>query len=298
MNVALTTRRWAQLASDPARVALVPPLTPRLPASQRPGAKGSAQDGSASIPTMGREAAGGSSPKGLRSSSPLAGPGNGAAGSSGPVPGVANDIGPCLCVLGPIKLTGAAGPLPPRSARQALELLAWMMWHPDSTAAQMRAGLSVAEGTRRATLSRLRHWLGDDPVGEPYLPLAYSGRLRLHPGVTSDWERLRALVGPDPSLASMGALLAALRMVRGPVFTDALPGRWSWAGRVRADVEALVRSVDEELRSRLGPVSVRGLQQRSDVASPGGYALARASPCGSRRSRDPRSGRTPPLAIL
>ena len=57
----------------------------------------------------------------------------------------------------------------------------------------MVAALAVAEGTRRSNMSRLRSWLGTSPDGEAYLPDAYTGRITLHPAVSSDWQRLQIL---------------------------------------------------------------------------------------------------------
>jgi len=189
---------------------------------------------------------------------------------------------PCLRLLGPIGLVGAAGPSPARSVRQALEMLAWLLWHPASTAAEMAAGLSLAEGTRRATLSRLRSWLGADAAGRPYLPLAYAGRIRLHPLVTSDWQHVSALVGDDLARAPTDGLVRALRLVRGPFLQDAQPGRWQWADEVRADVNERVSAVEDELRLRLS--AVRPGATPGPAACPADFVRARASPCESRLS--------------
>ena len=79
--------------------------------------------------------------------------------------------------------------------KQCLEYCAWILEHPGTTAQAMGAALAVAEGTRRSNMSRLRSWLGADDGDEPYLPDAYSGRIMLHPAVSSDWQRLQILTG-------------------------------------------------------------------------------------------------------
>lgn len=90
-----------------------------------------------------------------------------------------------------------------------MELCSWLLEHPGRTATEMAAGLGIAETTRRSNLSRLRAWLGTDPEGEPYLPEAYSGRIRLHPDVTSDVMQLRLLTGPGVNRIGEEGLVAA-----------------------------------------------------------------------------------------
>ena len=215
--------------------------------------------------------------------------------------------GPCLRILGPVDVIGAAGELPGRSRGQALEMMAWLLWHPGATAAEMTAGLSIAEGTRRAILSRLRGWLGADVTGEPYVPAAYSGRVRLHAAVTSDWHQLCALVGRDPAAASADALLAALRLVRGPILCGTSPGRWAWARGLRADACELVATIGDVLQTRMTATHVRAPElvapsvpvndQRVPSGDPGSFVLARASPCESRLCQAPEAARMPRLAI-
>ena len=148
---------------------------------------------------------------------------------------------PTLLLLGPVDLTGAAGPEPVRSRLQLIELASWLLEYPGRTASQMAAGLGIAETTRRSNLSRLRSWLGDDPSGEHYLPDAYSGRIRLHPDVGSDLGRLRLLTGPGVNRVGDAGLVAALELVRGAILADAAPGQWFWAEALRSDAAALLR---------------------------------------------------------
>ncbi len=103
---------------------------------------------------------------------------------------------PYLRLIGPIELLGAAAPAPTRARRQCEEYCAWLLENPRSTATQMADELVVAETTRRSNMSRLRSWLGSDAAGKPYLPEAYSGRIELHPGVESDWQRVQVLTAP------------------------------------------------------------------------------------------------------
>lgn len=114
----------------------------------------------------------------------------------------------------------------------------------------MARQLLVAEGTRRSNMSRLRNWLGSDPNGELYLPDAYSGRIQLHPGVSSDWEHLQLLVGPGVNRTSTDSLTDALEMVRGAPMADAAPGQWLWAEDIRLDMVQMIRDIGVVLAER------------------------------------------------
>ena len=157
---------------------------------------------------------------------------------------------PQVLLLGPADLHGATGPVPARSRQQMVELCAWLLEHPGRTATEMAAGLAVAEGTRRSNLSRLRAWLGDAPDGTAYLPDAYSGRVLLHPGVTSDWHRLQLLLAPGVDRVGDTTLVAALELVRGAPLADAAPGQWHWAEELRVDVSCALRDVGLVLTDR------------------------------------------------
>ena len=67
---------------------------------------------------------------------------------------------PVIRLLGPVDLIGAAGPTPPRAAKQCLEYCAWLLEHPGTSAQEMALALAVAEGTRRSNMSRLRELAG------------------------------------------------------------------------------------------------------------------------------------------
>lgn len=160
---------------------------------------------------------------------------------------------PTLALIGPIDLTGAAGPDPSRSRHQLIELCCWLLENPGRTATEMAIGLGIAETTRRSNLSRLRSWLGTDPDGERYLPDAYSGRIRLHPQVSSDIAQLRLLTAPGVNRIGEDGLVGALDLIRGAMLADAAPGQWFWAEELRSDVSATLRDaglvlVDRALR--------------------------------------------------
>lgn len=157
---------------------------------------------------------------------------------------------PTLLLLGPVELLGATGTLPPRAGKQCLEYCAWLLENPGRSARGMASALAVAEGTRRSNMSRLRSWLGDSAEGEAYLPDAYTGRIVLHPAVSSDWQRLQILTATGVNRASTEALRAALHLVRGAPLADAAPGQWHWAEELRTDMISCVRDVGVELARR------------------------------------------------
>jgi hypothetical protein len=114
----------------------------------------------------------------------------------------------------------------------------------------MAAGMALAEGTRRSNLSRLRAWLGVDADGQAYLPEAYSGRISLHPGITSDWQQLQVMLRPGVERVPNSTLVAALDLVRGAPLADAAPGQWYWAEELRTEISAALRDIGVVLAER------------------------------------------------
>ena len=187
---------------------------------------------------------------------------------------------PILQLLGPIELLGAAGTVPPRAAKQCLEYCAWLLENPGRTAQAMVAALAVAEGTRRSNMSRLRSWLGTSPEGESYLPDAYTGRITLHPAVSSDWQRLQILTSSGVMRASDESLEAALELVGGAPLADAAPGQWHWAEELRTDMISCLRDIGVELADRAllaGDLEkARWAASRALTAAPGDELLLAA----------------------
>lgn len=170
--------------------------------------------------------------------------------ASTPAPSGLFSAHPFVKLLGPVELVGTRGERPTRAAKQCAEYCAWLMEHPGASAPQMTRSLLVAETTRRSNMSRLRTWLGSDEQGAPYLPEAYSGRIHLHPAVSSDWEQFGLLLSAGVNRASDDALRHALDMVRGAPLADAAPGQWHWAEQLRADMAAMIRDAAYVLASR------------------------------------------------
>lgn len=184
---------------------------------------------------------------------------------------------PMLQLLGPVELSGFRGNPPQRAAKQCLEYCAWLLEHPGTRAQAMVSALLVAEGTRRSNMSRLRSWLGADEDGEPYLPDAYTGRICLHPAVSSDWQRVQILTAPGVNRVSDDSLRAALDLVRGAPLADAAPGQWHWAEELRTDMISCVRDIGVELAQRAlaaGDLDLaRRAAARALVAAPGDERL-------------------------
>lgn len=157
---------------------------------------------------------------------------------------------PTVLLVGPVGLIGARGTRPTRAVRQCIEYAAWLLEHPGATSTMMATALFVAEATRRSNVSRLRTWLGSDSDGELYLPDAYSGRIQLHPGVTSDWNRIQLLTVGGVDRAADANLAAVLDLVRGAPLADAAPGQWHWAEELRTDICSLIRDVGLVLGER------------------------------------------------
>ncbi len=167
-------------------------------------------------------------------------------------PGAGADLplGPTLNLLGAVELIGARGAEPGRAVKQCLEYCAWIHLNPGRTSAAMTRSLLVAETTRRSNMSRLRSWLGASETGEAYLPDAYSGRIRLHPAVTTDWEQLQLLVSAGVNRTPNTQLVQALELVRGAPLADAAPGQWHWAEEVRTDIVSVIRDIAVVLGDR------------------------------------------------
>lgn len=187
---------------------------------------------------------------------------------------------PILRILGPVELVGATGTPPPRAGKQCLEYCGWLLEHPGTSAQAMAAALVVAEGTRRSNMSRLRSWLGADDQGQPYLPDAYTGRILLHPSVSSDWQRLQILTAAGVNVTSTPGLRAALELVRGAPLADAAPGQWHWAEELRTDMVSAIRDIGVQLTGRAlsdGDVDLaRWAAARALVAAPGDELLTAA----------------------
>ncbi|WP_022908984.1 LysM peptidoglycan-binding domain-containing protein [Aestuariimicrobium kwangyangense] len=150
---------------------------------------------------------------------------------------------PTLLLLGPIQLVGTRGTRPSRAVKACEEYCGWLLENPGQSSQKMAQSLMVAEATRRSNMSRLRVWLGADERGQQFLPEAYTGRIQLHPGVSSDWDELQLLIQAGVNRTPSQALVQALQLVRGEPLADAAPGLWHWAEQWRRDMIATLRDI-------------------------------------------------------
>ncbi|MCL2490660.1 MAG: peptidoglycan-binding protein LysM [Propionibacteriaceae bacterium] len=157
---------------------------------------------------------------------------------------------PYLNVLGPVELVNARGMPPDRAPKQCLEYCGWLLHHPGQTPLSMANSLLVSESTRRSNMSRLRIWLGRDDTGTPYLPDAYSGRIKLHPDVSSDWEYFSMLMVGGVQRANKEAMIQSLGLVRGAPLADTAPGQWHWAEQWRIEMIKAIRDIGVTLANQ------------------------------------------------
>jgi DNA-binding SARP family transcriptional activator len=153
------------------------------------------------------------------------------------------------------RIDGLADELPPKRARRAVELVAYLaLHHPDPvTSDRLRtrvlgsADADAAAKTLFNTAGAGRRAMGRDPEGDPYLPLATkSGHYRVSELVTVDAARAVALVAAaeqveDPQEA-MALQREALGLVEGEPLAGILTGYswWNAEGHERRTAAALV----------------------------------------------------------
>ncbi|MFD1542244.1 BTAD domain-containing putative transcriptional regulator [Nonomuraea guangzhouensis] len=131
-------------------------------------------------------------------------------------------------MLGPIEILGR-GPLEEGRMALATELLVYLATHPGGVHPVVLGGVLWPRGVqpmvRDATIDRVVDW-----VGHEHLRTDEAGRLRLGPGVRTDWALFRELVRRshgDPAARSM-LLEKALGLVRGPLLSGRPLGRYAW----------------------------------------------------------------------
>ncbi|GGS91306.1 hypothetical protein GCM10010156_57000 [Planobispora rosea] len=136
-------------------------------------------------------------------------------------------------ILGSIEVTGPP-PMEQGRAGLAVELVVYLATHPDGVHPVVLGGILWPRGVqsvvRDATIARVAAWLGTDAAGRPNLFTDESGRLRLGPGVRTDWALFRDLVRRSHADAAARAVLLdrALGLVRGPLLNGRPRGRYSW----------------------------------------------------------------------
>jgi len=141
-----------------------------------------------------------------------------------------------VAVLGPVAVRGAAEPFH-RSA--SLDLVAYLALHRHGVrhaewALAIWPDRAVARPTMHSTASDARRALGRAPDGTSHLPRGVL--LRLHHSVTTDVEHFAALAGSD----DRHRLVAAMHLVRGPLFDGLRRSDWAVFDGTRSRIESLV----------------------------------------------------------
>ncbi|MFC0864899.1 hypothetical protein ACFHYQ_21635 [Sphaerimonospora cavernae] len=175
-------------------------------------------------------------------------------------------------ILGAIEITSVE-PLEEGRAALAHEMVVYLATHPEGVHPVVLGGVlwprGVQKAVRDATITRVAEWLGSDSRGRPHLLLDDSGRLRLGPGIRTDWRLFQDLV--RRAVASTGSegeaeavrlreaeaelLDRALRLVRGPLLNGRPGKRYAWlaADPLEYDVTAWVADAAHALcEIRLG----------------------------------------------
>ncbi|WP_336921822.1 LysM peptidoglycan-binding domain-containing protein [Aquipuribacter sp. SD81] len=162
---------------------------------------------------------------------------------------------PVVQLLGQVRVHHARGPSPASHTARATALVAYLATAGSPrTRSQVAEALSPArrltEQTVHALASRTRRWLGEDDGGRPYLPRAVdSGTYRVHPAVTTDWQRWQRLLGDDITRTPVAVLVAALELVDEP-FAGVVERHYAWAEQQREEVLAGVVDVAHEAARR------------------------------------------------
>jgi hypothetical protein len=166
-------------------------------------------------------------------------------------------------LLGPAEVQ-ASGPVDPDRRALATEIVVHLALHRDGVHPTVLAGAiwphGVTQAVREATFARVREWLGLDPDGSPYLRQTADGRLRLSDDVLVDWDVVCTLLRRSRLTTrradEVDYLRQALRVARGPVLSERLPGRYAWIARVR--LERTASDVLVDAAHRLSVLAAEG----------------------------------------
>jgi LysM repeat protein/DNA-binding SARP family transcriptional activator len=154
---------------------------------------------------------------------------------------------PRVNVLGRVQIGGALKGASSNRRARATEFLAYLALHPGASAHEIDEaiwpGRRVAKEMRNSFVSRVRHWLGSDPDGQPFLPLVGDhGDYRLSAEVSCDWHDFLRFAREGLASGPVGAdlLARALSLVRARPFLGIDPTTYNWA---EADTQEMVSAV-------------------------------------------------------
>ncbi|MFF4531562.1 LysM peptidoglycan-binding domain-containing protein [Streptomyces sp. NPDC001407] len=170
---------------------------------------------------------------------------------------------PQVQVLGAVDIVGTLGRVESNRRNSLKEIAAWLVLHPGLSRQDLDEaiwpGIRTLADSRNSAISKLRAWVGRDPLlpaSDPqaaYLPPIKGGVYAFNDQVTSDWHQFQDLYqkgmhhdGPDADIA----LAQALALVRGRPFADVDPSKYVWAeGDIQEMISAIV-DVAHELAER------------------------------------------------
>ncbi|MER6117937.1 LysM peptidoglycan-binding domain-containing protein [Streptomyces sp. NPDC001743] len=170
---------------------------------------------------------------------------------------------PQIRVLGPVDVIGTLGKVESYRRNGLTEIAAWLALHPGKSRHELDEavwpGQRVRADTRNTAISKLRAWLGrdpllaaDDPSGA-YLPTISGGIYSFNDQVTSDWQQFQAYYREGMHYSGTEAdtaLASALALVRGRPFSDINQSKYAWAEYDIQEMISAVVDVAHELATR------------------------------------------------
>ncbi|MFJ9574640.1 LysM peptidoglycan-binding domain-containing protein [Streptomyces bacillaris] len=170
---------------------------------------------------------------------------------------------PQIRVLGPVDVISTLGKVESNRRNGLTEIAAWLALHPGKSRHELDEaiwpGQRVRADTRNTNISKLRAWLGRDPLlpaEDPYgayLPPISEGVYTFSGQVTSDWQQFQAFYqeGMHSSGADADTALAnALSLVRGRPFSDIDQSKYAWAEYDIQEMISATTDVAHELATR------------------------------------------------
>ncbi|MFE9424340.1 LysM peptidoglycan-binding domain-containing protein [Kitasatospora sp. NPDC006697] len=170
---------------------------------------------------------------------------------------------PQIRVLGPVDVISTLGKVESYRRNGLTEIAAWLALHPGKSRHELDEaiwpGQRILADTRNTAISKLRAWLGrdpllaaDDPSGA-YLPTIRGGVYSFNSQVTSDWQEFQAYYREGMHYSGTEAdtaLANALALVRGRPFSDINQSKYAWAEYDIQEMISAVVDVAHELATR------------------------------------------------
>ncbi|MEU2514520.1 LysM peptidoglycan-binding domain-containing protein [Streptomyces syringium] len=187
---------------------------------------------------------------------------------------------PQIRVLGPVDIVGTLGKLEASRRHVLIEIASWLILHPGQVRQELDEaiwpGLRISADSRNAYISKLRIWLGRDPLlpaTDPqaqYLPPISKGIYALNDQVSCDWHAFQDLYRQgmhDTGTEADTALAQALALVRGRPFSDIDQSRYIWAEHDIQEMISATVDVAHELFVRR--LAVRDFRAAASAATRG-----------------------------